>query len=268
MPSSPRRKPRMFIQRPDARLHTLSFGQGPLTLLATGGWVGSGEVWHDVFGQLPHRRCISVDHRGTGASTHTGPITVEAMADDLLAVADAQHVVGPCVLAAESAGAATALQAVLRAPERFAGLVLVGASWQRPVPGAQDAFIASLQRDYTATLRAFVDNWLSETSSAELRRWGLQILSRASVEDAVALIACRGSLQFEEQVQQIDLPVLLLHGDADRIVPVQSSRDLAARLPRAELQVMAGLGHVPLMTEPAQVAVLIDRFGAQAAGRQ
>lgn len=82
-----------------------------------------------MFGQLPHWRCISVDHRGTGASTHTGPITVKAMADDLLAVADAQHVVGPCVLAAESAGAATALQAVLRAPERFAGLVLVGASW-------------------------------------------------------------------------------------------------------------------------------------------
>ena len=28
----------MFIQRPTAQLHTLSFGQGPLTLLAVGGW--------------------------------------------------------------------------------------------------------------------------------------------------------------------------------------------------------------------------------------
>jgi pimeloyl-ACP methyl ester carboxylesterase len=258
----------MFIQRPDARLHTLSFGQGSPTLLATGGWVGSGEVWHDVFGRLPHWRCISVDHRGTGASVHTGPITLEAMADDLLAVADAQHVAGPCVLAAESAGAAAALQAVLRAPRRFVGLVLVGASWQRPVPGAQDAFIASLQRDYIATLRVFVDNCLPETDSVELRRWGLQILSRSSVEDAVALIACRASLQLEEQLQRIDLPVLLLHGDADRIMPVQSSRDLAARLPRVELQVMPGLGHVPLMTEPARVAALIDRFGAQAARPQ
>ena len=116
----------MFIQRPDARLHTLSFGQGPITLLAAGGWVGSGEVWHDLFGQLLHWRCISVDHRGTGASTHSGPITVEAMADDLIAVADAQRV-GTCVLAAESAGAAAALQAVLRAPQLFTGLVLVGA---------------------------------------------------------------------------------------------------------------------------------------------
>jgi pimeloyl-ACP methyl ester carboxylesterase len=257
----------MFIQRPDARLHTLSFGQGRITLLATGGWVGSGEVWHDLFGHLPNWRCISVDHRGTGASSHTGPITVEAMANDLIAVADAMRV-GTCVLAAESAGAAAALMAVLRAPQRFAGLVLVGASWQSPMPGAKDAFIASLRQDYLATLRGFVDACLPETDSVELRRWGVQILSRASVDDAVELIACRASLLLEEQVQRIDLPVLLLHGDDDRIVPVQSSRDLAARLARAELQVMPGLGHVPLITEPARVAGLIEHFGTRAAGRQ
>lgn len=257
----------MFIQRPDARLHTLSFGQGPITLLATGGWVGSGEVWHDLFGHLPHWRCISVDHRGTGASSHTGPITVEAMADDLIAVADAQRV-GPCVLAAESAGAAAALQAVLRAPQLFAGLVLVGASWQSPVPGAKDAFIASLRQDYLATLRGFVDACLPETDSVDLRRWGVQVLSRASVDDAVELLTCRAALDLEAQVQRIHMPVLLVHGADDCIVLPQSSRDLAALLPQADLRVMPGLGHVPIVTEPAQVAALIDHFGTRAAGRQ
>ena len=257
----------MFTQRPDARLHTLSFGQGPITLLATGGWVGSGEVWHDLFGRLPHWRCISVDHRGTGASSHTGPITVEAMADDLIAVADAQRV-GTCVLAAESAGAAAALQAVLRAPQLFAGLVLVGASWQSPVPGANDAFIASLRQDYLATLRGFVDACLPETDSVDLRRWGVQVLSRASVDDAVELLSCRAALELETQVQGIHMPVLLIHGADDRIVAPQSSRDLAALLPHADLQVMPGLGHVPIVTEPARVAALIDHFGTKAAGRQ
>lgn len=257
----------MFIQRPDACLHTLSFGQGPITLLATGGWVGSGEVWHDLFGQLPHWRCVSVDHRGTGASRHTGPITVEAMAEDLIAVADAQRV-GTCVLAAESAGAAAALLAVLRAPQLFAGLVLVGASWQSPVPGAKDAFIASLRHDYLATLRGFVDACLPETDSVELRRWGVQVLSRACVDDAVELLTCRALLDLETQVQGIRLPVLLIHGADDRIVPVQSSSELAALLPQAELQVMPGLGHVPIVTEPARVAALIEHFGTRAAGRQ
>lgn len=252
----------MFIQRPSAQLYTLSFGQGPLTLLAVGGWIGSGEIWHPLFGHLPHWRCISVDHRGTGASTHSGPITVDDMADDLLAVADALKV-GPCLLAAESAGAAVALRAMQRAPRRFIGQVLVGASWQRAEPGASDPFIASLRRDYTGTLRTFIDNCLPETNSVELRHWALQMLTRSSVDDAVELLRCREQIAPADQLARLPLPTLLIHGERDRIVPLQGSRDLAERLACAELRVLPGLGHVPIVTSPAQVAALIDEFGTR-----
>jgi 3-oxoadipate enol-lactonase len=250
----------MFIHSTDAQLYTLSFGQGPLTLLAIGGWVGSGEIWHPLFGHLPDWRCVSVDHRGTGASTHRGTITVDAMADDLLAVADALKL-GPCVLAAESAGAAVALRAVQRAPDRFIGQVLVGAAWQRTDAGASDAFIASLRRDYTGTLRAFIDNCLPETDSAELRRWALQMMTRSSVDDAVDLLRCREQIASADQFARLPLQTLLIHGEHDRIAPVQGSRALAELLASAELQVLPGLGHVPIVTSPAQSAALIDEFG-------
>ena len=90
---------------------------------------------------------------------HSGPITVDDMADDLLAVA---------------------LRAVQRAPQRFLGQVLVGAAWKRIESGASDAFIAALRRDYTATLRSFIDNCMPETDSIALRRWCLQMLTRFS----------------------------------------------------------------------------------------
>jgi pimeloyl-ACP methyl ester carboxylesterase len=169
--------------------------------------------------------------------------------------------VGPCVLAAESAGAGVALQAVQRAPDRFMGQVLVGAAWQRTLPGASDAFITSLRSNYTATLSGFVDNCLPETRSAELRRWGLQILSRAQVDDAVTLLKCRETLPPDDALPRLTLPTLLVHGCKDRIVPPQSARDLAHRLGQAELRVLPGLGHVPIATESAQVAQLIDTFG-------
>jgi pimeloyl-ACP methyl ester carboxylesterase len=256
------RKPDMFIQRPSAQLHTLSFGQGPLTLLAVGGWVGSGEIWHTLFGHLPGWRCISVDHRGTGASMHSGPITVDDMADDLLAVADALNV-GPCVLAAESAGAAVALCAVQRAPQRFVGQVLAGALWKRKEPGESDPFIAALWRDYTATLRAFIDNCLPETDSIALRRWALQMLTRSSVDDAVDLLRCRELIAPADQLPRLTLPTLLIHGERDRIAPPQDARELAERLGRAQLNVLPGLGHVPIVTAPAEVAALIASFGDQ-----
>lgn len=250
----------MFIQRPNAQLNTLSFGQGPLTLLAVGGWVAGGEIWYDTFGHLPNWRCISVDHRGTGASTHSGPITVSDMADDLLAVADALNL-GSCVIASESSGAAAALLAIQRAPGRFVGQVLVGAAWEPVQAGAYDNFVASLRRDYTATLRGFIDNCLPETNSPELRHSGLQMMTRSSVDDAVELIRCREQLAPSSESPVHHLPALLLHGDQDRIVPVQSSRLLATRLPNAELHVLPGLGHVPICTAPAQMAALIDSFG-------
>jgi len=252
----------MFIQRPTAQLHTLSFGQGPLTLLAVGGWTAGGEIWHTLFGELANWRCISVDHRGTGASMHSGPITVDDMADDLLAVADALQV-GPCVLAAESSGAAAVLLAVQRAPQRFIGQVLVGAAWKRIEPGASDAFIAALRHDYTATLRAFIDNCLPETDSIALRRWGMQMLTRSSVDDAVDMLRCRELIAPPDQLPRLTLPTLLIHGERDRIVPPQDARELAERLGGAQLHALPELGHVPIITAPAEVAALIAGFGDQ-----
>ena len=161
----------MFVKRPDASLLSLSFGHGPQTLLAMGGWIGSGEVWHDLFGYLPYWRCVSFDHRGTGASIHgSTPITIDAMVDDVFAVMDAQGI-DRCLLAAESAGAGVALQALLKAPQRFSGLALAGASWKRALPGQFDVFIARLRKDFEGELRAFAAACIPEANGADAQRW-------------------------------------------------------------------------------------------------
>ena len=62
------------------------------------------------------------------------------------------------------------------------------------------------------------------------------------------------------QVSQISQPTLILHGDADRIVPVESSRWLASQIPTSSLHVFTGAGHVPTMTRPVEVANAINQF--------
>jgi pimeloyl-ACP methyl ester carboxylesterase len=253
----------MFVHRPDARLFSVSFGQGPLTLLALGGWAASGEVWHELFGHLPHWRCVSFDHRGSGVSTHGGPIGIDAMVDDLFAVADAQAV-GRCIVAAESSGAGVVLEAALRQPKRFAGLVLVGASWLRPAPGSQDSFIAALHADHDAALRIFARACLPEAGSDDLQRWGVQILRRAPLQHAIELLQCRSALSVQDRLAELRLPVLLVHGTADAISPSADAKRLAAGLPDAELHLLDGIGHVPIFSVPATVARLIDKRFMQA----
>ncbi len=48
-------------------------------------------------------------------------------------------------------------------------------------------------------------------------------------------------------VDQVEAPVLLVHGDADRIIPVGHSRWLAGHLPEAELRVRPGDGHLSVL---------------------
>ena len=55
-------------------------------------------------------------------------------------------------------------------------------------------------------------------------------------------------------------PTLVLHGDADPIVPVANGRLLAARIPHARLVTVPGGGHLFLLTRPAAMAALVTEF--------
>jgi poly(3-hydroxyalkanoate) depolymerase len=55
-------------------------------------------------------------------------------------------------------------------------------------------------------------------------------------------------------------PTLVLHGDADPIVPVVNARILAARIPGARLVTVPGGGHLFLLTRPEAMARLITDF--------
>ena len=117
----------MFLKTSDAELLVTSYGDSPRTIIAHGGWVGSGELWAAPFERLSRSwRTVTYDHRGTGATRHSAPaITFDLLVGDLFRVLDALNI-DTCVLAAESMGAMVALEAALRHPERFTGLVIVG----------------------------------------------------------------------------------------------------------------------------------------------
>ena len=78
----------MFLMQADAQLYTVSFGRGPRTILALGGWVGSWELWIAPFTTLSQSwRTVAFDHRGCGATIAAlESITMPTMVADVLAV--------------------------------------------------------------------------------------------------------------------------------------------------------------------------------------
>lgn len=257
----------MFIARPDAQIYAVAFGAGPRTLLALGGWVGSWEVWVEPMSLLSSTwRTIAYDHRGSGATiAPPESITFPAMVEDLFAVMDALAV-DQCVLAAESAGAAIALQAILNDPRRFRGLVVVDGLYHRERPAGADPFVSALQANFEATLGQFIDACVPEPDSAAIRRWGRQIVGRSTPAAAVQLYESLYDVDLRAQVARIEQPSLIIHGGADRIVPPSASEWLAAQLPNSQLTILPGAGHVPTITRPHEVARAIEQFFAAPQG--
>ncbi|MBL8045207.1 MAG: alpha/beta fold hydrolase, partial [Anaerolineales bacterium] len=200
------------------------------------------------------------DHRGSGATlAPVESITYEALVDDVFAVLD-YYGVQQCTLAAMSMGAAVAFGAALRQPERFSRLIIVNGAYVWNVPEAQDDFLHGLRHAYAPTLEQFIQWCVPEPESEPIKHWGRQILSRAKPEAALALYQITRTLDLRAQLPAITQPTLILHGDADPILPLASSQWLAQNLPNAQLKIINGAGHVPIMTRPAEVAQLIQNF--------
>jgi pimeloyl-ACP methyl ester carboxylesterase len=256
----------MFLTVEDADLFVTSYGAGPRTFVAHGGWVGSGELWALPFETMSRTwRTVTYDHRGTGATIHRGPITFERLVGDLFRVLDALQI-ERCVLAGESSGAMVALEAVLRHPDRFDGLVLVDGRYQGGRSAGAARFIEGCKADFAKTMDMFVTACINDPARARETRWGKQIVMRSNGPAAVELMECLQDVQLESRLARIQLPTLILHGERDVITPLENSRRLEQTIAGSRLVVLEDAGHVPTLTHPLQVAREIDGFFAAPRG--
>jgi len=251
----------MFLSYPDADIFATSFGGGSRTVVAHGGWVGSGEMWLPPFEYLSrHWRTVTYDHRGTGSTRNRAPtISFDMLVDDLFRVLDTLQIES-CVLAGESSGALVVLEAALRQPKRFEGLVLVGGRASSSPSAGAARFIDGCKVDFNATMDAFVDACIIEDDAEAEKHWGRRIVKRSNGAEAAQLMEAMWSARVEERLGEIVQPTLLIHGRHDRITPLAMSESMAARIPVAKLVVLEDAGHVPVITRGEVVAREIHAY--------
>lgn len=245
----------MFVRHDDIVLRSVAFGPGPDTVLALNGWSASWEAWQPTFEVLSATtRCISYDTRGTGSSpASVEQLSLDTLVDDVFRVLDA-HQVDHVVLAGESLGGFIALNAVLRDPSRFRGLVTVGAP---PVvdPASTGVLSDGARRDYPATVEFFVRLCLSEPGLEHLYPWGESLFLSAPGEVAARLFEiCHGAVP---DLAAVAVPTVVVHGTADHVVPLSAGHYIASTIPGARLVELADGCHVPTVTRPDDVAAAI-----------
>ena len=248
------------------RLRYLELGQGGgVPVLLVHGFGADLNTW--MFTQpalAATRRVVALDLPGHGGSAKdVGAGDSEGLAD---AVEGALGALGieRVHLAGHSMGGAVAALAALRRPGRVASLTLIASAGLGPEINASfiDGFVrASRRREATEALGLLVDDpaLVSRTMVEDVLRYKrLDGVSAALAKIAEAWFAGgRQSLDLTGRIAMLAMPVQLVWGRNDRVIPVAHAEALAGRLP---VHILDAAGHLPHMEKAAEVNRLIGQF--------
>jgi pimeloyl-ACP methyl ester carboxylesterase/UDP-N-acetylglucosamine:LPS N-acetylglucosamine transferase len=227
-----------------------------------------------------HGYVISYDVPGNGLAERTeedAAFEYDRIVDQGVALLDHLGVEQVDVLGL-SRGCAYALWLAARYPERARRLVLIGngvTPETKPTPAPEFwkprasyegwekwnyHFWLAHYRDW---LEFFFGEMFSEPHSTkgidDCVTWGLETTPEI-LSCTVANPALAPRLPAAEAIARVQCPVLILHGDDDRITPIESSQKLVEARPDFEFVTLEGSGHGPHVRDPVRVNLLLEEF--------
>jgi len=242
------------------------------------GWPLSSDVWaaHMMVMAEQGFRCIAHDRRGHGRSSQSWDGNdMDTYADDLCELIACLDLKDAVLVGHSTGGGEVARVAARLGRERIAGVVLVSAvtplmlrTDENPEGIPQSFFDdlrASVARDRSQLFRDFApvffgpDREGHRVTQGMYDQFWLQGMTgglRAHHECVTAF----SSTDFTADLERLSMPVLIVHGDDDKVVPLEITSRRAARIvPHATLKIYPGVGHALPDTAPDQFSAdLLD----------
>ncbi len=243
-----------------------------------------------------HRRVVALDLHGFGLSPGTRS-TSTVQRNARLLDRFVREVTGtPVILAGNSMGGLISILATAAAPDIVQGLVLIDPALPLPprrpdrqvggqfllyaLPGLGEFYVRTVisRSPPQLAVQRVVDLCFADPSRADPAMLTASIALAAERQGQPArarnqafLAASRSLMRvvglrrrYWEMMASVQVPVLLIGGEADRLVPVAAVRQAAARNPRWETVILPGVGHTPQLEVPDVVTeALRDWLGRQ-----
>lgn len=233
----------------------------PVDVVFVHGAGGTHRIWGHQVRDLAGANAYALDLPAHGRSAGDGQDTIAAYTDDVVSFLDALDL-ERVILVGHSMGGAIAQWVALHAPERLAGIGLVGTGARlRVLP----AILNGLGTDFEGTIDLIVGYSFASKPDQSLVDAGRQEwLANPPEIIRDDFLACD---QFDvmDRVDEIELPAAVVVGAEDRLTPAKYAQFLADKLPDAELTVVEEAGHMVMLEQPAVVTRAVQRLIARCA---
>lgn len=239
------------------------------------GWPLSHRMWESQITALSEAgfRCIAYDRRGFGDSGRPTAgydyDTFAADLNDLMTQLDLRE----ATLAGFSMGGGEVARYIGRfGTERLAKAMLLGAvppfllktadNPQGVDKSVFDGMLAGVKQDRVAFFEQFFRNFynLEPGAGAGLLGFAKWIAWGASPLGTQQCIVAFGNTDFRNDLKKFDIPTCIVHGDADRIVPIEvSGKRSHEMIPNSRLEVLSGAPHGFASTHAQQLnRIMLD----------
>jgi pimeloyl-ACP methyl ester carboxylesterase len=272
----------LFVDIHGLSVHYKEVGAGKPVFIFLHGFAASLFSWHEVMGPLSKLgRMIAYDRPAFGLTDR--PILNDPQVENIYGTTgqvemlrDLMDALGvdQAVIIAHSAGGTIGMAFALKYPQRVSALILVGPAvyLYSPVPRWARRFLVKKPvRLYGQVLihptRAFTRQilrqaWHDHSLISEVTVYGYKkpFLSRGWEGGLWEFSIAPHARNLWKRSSELKMPVLIVAGDDDRVIPTRHSRRLAEITPGAEFRLVRSCGHVPQEEKPGEFVEIVEKF--------
>ena len=230
-------------------LHYETFGRGkPLIFLH--GWLGSWRYWMPSMELMSeHGRTYALDLWGFGDSDHAnGKYSVPQYVDLLEAFIEEMGI-GSMTLIGHALGAAVAMHYAIKKPEHVARIMTISA----PITGN------TINRKLLSSETSFLDRvrgWKPTEGHAEVE----QEMDKMAQDVIEASVRSSMDTDLQQMINQIQIPILLVHGERDTLVAPPQPNWLTDAGKNVRTILLPDIQHFPMLDETARFTRLLADF--------
>jgi len=271
-----------YIDANGVKIYYRQSGVNEPVFILLHGFGASTYSWNMVFDEFAQLgTVIAYDRPGFGYTKRPlsdewgdeNPYTNEAQLEQLWVVMDTLGV-KKAILVGHSAGGTIAIQAALEHPERVQSLILVDAAVYSNLglPKTVRSILGIKHIDRLGPLFVrFAFRWADkflerswydpsritpEISVGYLKPFTVENWDSALWE----LYKARGNPNSKSRLGELSMPVLVITGDDDRVVPIWEGQRLAKAIDHSELNIIENCGHIPQEECPEEFLDIVDAF--------